>query len=599
MTYDLLAVVVGGAIFALYRRLSVKVPFREAKGKGKYEEQPQPEPDIYEPVGVEPCPEPSPKSGDCDEPVFLTEQPAGRTRRARLISLIALVALALLCIGLAVALALTSPDGSLEPGLPEAVQASAPVPDSVQEINRRSEQAELAEQGMCFAVEPDAIGNVTLQEASHEPVLVVDLVQQKSPLLRTGEGTYYKSSYLGSLRMGTPSKVHSFLFDTGSGHLIVPSAYCRSDTCRAKRRYWRSASNTAVDLDFDGSVVSADAPRDQLTVSFGTGEVTGVFIEDTICMDWAAAPEDDVFEEQDEAEAVKVISEGPTDCMRMSFIAATAMSDMPFKTFDFDGVLGLGLAALSKAPEFNFLHMMAKSLRSLGSKMPHTFAFFLAEYSNEVSQIALGGWSEERVTGGIFWNPVHSPEQGHWMVRIKSMHVDGVEIAFCKDGCHGVVDTGTSLLAVPPAGFTEVFELMRHPATLEGSCKGPGPRLEIELDTFTLEMDPEDYARPDRYPKSEAPSWYEKPEEQGSLKGPFREDMYCKPMLMALDLPASIAPKIFILGEPLLRKYYTVYDAEHFRIGFGRALHTPDVADEAETDDSEWFWEVEEESQEE
>jgi len=39
---------------------------------------------------------------------------------------------------------------------------------------------------------------------------------------------------------------------------------------------------------------------------------------------------------------------------------------------------------------------------------------------------------------------------------------------------------------------------------------------------------------------------------------------------MTMDLPAPIGPKLFILGEPILRKYYTVYDSSAPpRIGFG------------------------------
>jgi len=43
---------------------------------------------------------------------------------------------------------------------------------------------------------------------------------------------------------------------------------------------------------------------------------------------------------------------------------------------------------------------------------------------------------------------------------------------------------------------------------------------------------------------------------------------------MTLDLEAPLGPKLFILGEPVLRKYYTVYDAQQKRVGFGRAVHS-------------------------
>lgn len=46
-------------------------------------------------------------------------------------------------------------------------------------------------------------------------------------------------------------------------------------------------------------------------------------------------------------------------------------------------------------------------------------------------------------------------------------------------------------------------------------------------------------------------------------------------MLMAMNLPAPLGPKLFIFGEPVMRKYYTVYDAGNLRIGFGLAKRSP------------------------
>ena len=48
-------------------------------------------------------------------------------------------------------------------------------------------------------------------------------------------------------------------------------------------------------------------------------------------------------------------------------------------------------------------------------------------------------------------------------------------------------------------------------------------------------------------------------------------------MLMTLDLPEPLGPKLFILGEPVLRKYYTAYDSKGKRIGFSRARHVNDL----------------------
>merc|ERR1719210_2109270 len=54
---------------------------------------------------------------------------------------------------------------------------------------------------------------------------------------------------------------------------------------------------------------------------------------------------------------------------------------------------------------------------------------------------------------------------------------------------------------------------------------------------------------------------------------PTRQDLRCLPTMMTLDLPEPLGPKLFILGEPVLRKYYTVYDGHRMQVGIGRARH--------------------------
>lgn len=129
----------------------------------------------------------------------------------------------------------------------------------------------------------------------------------------------------------------------------------------------------------------------------------------------------------------------------------------------------------------------------------------------------------------------------------------------------------------------------RSPASLEGECSSRSPRLQIELEGFTVELDGEDFSRLDQKSVPSTPEWgraYSPAEEN------TRRDMTCKPMLMVMDLPEPIGPKLFILGEPVLKKFYTVYDAEKKRIGFGRAKHAPASLD---VESDHWWLAAEEE----
>lgn len=40
---------------------------------------------------------------------------------------------------------------------------------------------------------------------------------------------------------------------------------------------------------------------------------------------------------------------------------------------------------------------------------------------------------------------------------------------------------------------------------------------------------------------------------------------------MAVKIPAPVGPKLWILGEPILHKYYSVFDWEAPRVGFAVA----------------------------
>jgi len=42
---------------------------------------------------------------------------------------------------------------------------------------------------------------------------------------------------------------------------------------------------------------------------------------------------------------------------------------------------------------------------------------------------------------------------------------------------------------------------------------------------------------------------------------------------MSVNLPKPLGPNLFILGEPVLQRYYTVYDWAERKIGFGLAAN--------------------------
>jgi hypothetical protein len=345
----------------------------------------------------------------------------------------------------------------------------------------------------------------------------------------------HKTTYFGTVQLGFPAQEFSMVFDTGSGHVIVPSKNCKSESCLTHRRYDPKKSSAGVDIDADGSLVEDGAERDQVTVGFGAGEVMGEFAKDTLCLGL------------DESNGTGI---GCVESMKL--IQAIEMSDNPFASFAFDGVVGLGLAALSFQPEYSFLGMLGAQGRLA---QPHV-GLFLAHSDEEESEISFGGHSPERLQSPLSWTPVHQPELGYWQINIKGISLGGKPLDFCNgDDCKAIVDSGTSHFGVPVPLLAPLQEALTTKHTGNGTidCRTvAAPDLEVDLGDFKLTLSTKDYAR--RMPFL--------------ISNGADGERICRPRLMRVALP-QLGSKLFILGEVVLKRYYTVFDWGQKRVGFG------------------------------
>lgn len=464
--------------------------------------------------------------------------------------------------------------------------------------------------------------HATKNAVEHGPFSVT-LRRQVIPLHSEDGVVHHKSAYYGEIAVGTPPQPFEVVFDTGSGHLVLPSIMCRSATCLSHRRYRRRASLVAKDIDVDGTPVLPSQARDQITVSYGTGEITGIFVQDKVCLGpvvKAAAPSTATshgrlaggsaagasllqLDRSRLQSASQVVEDEDDDgsaqnhgCVDLRLVSATDMTEDPFSSFRFDGVLGLGLPSLSQTSEFNFLEASsgAKSWTSLVPDGERMFGVFLAKSMEEDSEITFGGWKSDHMVNGselAFCN-VQDSQEGYWQLEVFGIKANGQALDFCAEGCRAVVDTGSSLLGVPSDLGDQLVDLLRHPA-VEGVCGNVKlPQLEIDLGNFTVFLDPSDYARlefldEDTEAADAEGGDAEFPVEQESAVAalevssnatgvgePEPEPPNCVPMVMHIDLPPPLHPRTLILGEPVLQRYYTVFDAGVSpRVGFAPALH--------------------------
>lgn len=329
----------------------------------------------------------------------------------------------------------------------------------------------------------------------------------------------HKTAYYGRVEIGTPRQAFTVVFDTGSGNLMVPSTYCRSHACTMHKRFDRKKSATAEDIEADGSASRKGALRDQITVTFGTGEISGVFIKDDVCIG--------------------------SLCANIHFVGATDETEDPFSSFNFDGVLGLALPQMAQGPDFSVMDHLVQS-KALRQPL---FSVFLSDSDMESSEITFGAIKEEHMVTAMFWQPV-SRESGYWQVQISDITINNKKQSLCND-CQVAVDTGTSQLAGP----TDVIQDLSKRLNVKSDCSNYKslPDLGFVMGDNILNLKPQDYVD----------------------KGPDG----CEVSLMPLDVPPPNGP-LFIFGDPFLRKYYTAYDSANKRVGFATARHM-DVPEEA------------------
>jgi len=191
------------------------------------------------------------------------------------------------------------------------------------------------------------------------------------------------------------------------------------------------------------------------------------------------------------------------------------------------------------------------------------------------------------------------PELGHWQVSVIAIRISGHDIGGCGvGGCRAIMDSGTSHIGVPDYLLSDVAQLTTRTSNEGDDCRNViAPTIEFELPGLNVTVRPEDYMRQlplrggvdveskrgVRLPsEAERLTMTTTPLPQALRPKPIGWDdnttFFCRPRLMPVSIPAPLGPKLFIIGEPLLQRYYTVYDWLGPSVGFGLARHGASAA---------------------
>eukprot|EP00928_Gymnodinium_smaydae_P054587 TRINITY_DN38331_c0_g1_i1.p1 TRINITY_DN38331_c0_g1~~TRINITY_DN38331_c0_g1_i1.p1 ORF type:complete len:690 (-),score=156.08 TRINITY_DN38331_c0_g1_i1:39-2108(-) len=378
-------------------------------------------------------------------------------------------------------------------------------------------------------------------------------------------GSSRRWSYVGRVDLGAPVPQPLLVsLDTASGNLIVPSWGCKSRACLEHRRYCDAASDSAVAIDVEGKrAPSRFDSRDTAeigisTLDFGDGRVHGELVQEAVCLGKVM-------------NASAATSTADPACVRLGIISSR-LPEVPFGAMPQDGILGLGRGSLAVGKTFGFLAHLGFS------GMQAQFSLYFSKQwgeatfgEHQASRLASGPRGE---AGTLAWVPV--PEEhradGYWEVRIRSIRVGNRTLDLCPStGCRGIVDSGSTRLGIHEsrlASLREALGLGKTAAALAvpggdadsearalSACNVPDLSFELAgaggVTVTTLTLTSEDIS---------------------GASG-------CDDGLTPLQLPEEFGD-VLILGEPLLRRYYTVFSWEPVpQIGFGLAA-APSEAEE-------------------
>lgn len=345
--------------------------------------------------------------------------------------------------------------------------------------------------------------------------------------------------FLGVISVGSPPQKFRVAFDTASGQVFLPSSSCTSGPCQEHFRYAPKASKAASDVNADGKPLRPPDGlgndtvwhRDAISIGLsslgvGDGQATGDLIKDELCLGGTSEK-----------------GQPGHTCMTLGLVAATEMTDLPFRSLPHDGIVGLGLSGLSVGRSFNLLERLAEGVaEGAEAALAPSFGLFFGE---ETGELALGGANAKRLAGPLVWSPVDNPGEGYWQVRLRSVRLGNRTISACSQGqCRGLVDTCSTGIGVTAAILPELESALSK----DGQKLCAGPDLVFELEGgHTLLLRAEDYAHRGRAGGATA----------------------CRaPNFLSMDLPESFAG-VFVFGEPVLRRYYAAFNADPPSIGFG------------------------------
>lgn len=267
---------------------------------------------------------------------------------------------------------------------------------------------------------------------------------------------FLNAQYTVDIGVGTPPQNLSCVMDTGSYELIIASSACQG--CDHHTLFDGVASAS----------FRAKAPEELITTMFGQGKV--------------------VSQAAYETATVGNISVADQSVLLMQLNELRDYDDAVY-----DGIVGLGVSDSARRSDSDLSLMAQMGVDEV--------SICFGQFDGEAGRVEFGKVAEE---DGLEYTELPVVGDQHWAVDLSSVALrfkDGtvVPIRGCdkveglsSSGCNGIIDSGTSLIAVP----TDVLDsLLDQIGDVDPQCAGVDqlPTLELGLGDLTISIPPQIY----------------------------------------------------------------------------------------------------------
>ncbi|XGW22788.1 hypothetical protein V3C99_005201 [Haemonchus contortus] len=319
---------------------------------------------------------------------------------------------------------------------------------------------------------------------------------------------YLNAQYYGTIQIGTPPQTFKVLFDTGSANLWVPCSNCPyTDKACSQHQKFDCAQSSTCTLTYQ-----------PLPLHYGTGSLQGYVDYDVVCF-----------------------GTNQRYCTNsyQGFICATQEPGDTFLNTPFDGILGMAWSSIAVGG----IPTPMSQIFSNQMVCPETvFAFYLNRdlYNNTVGgELTLCGIDSTHYQGSIAWEYLIS--ETYWQIQLGGIKINGQQII--NGPVTAIVDSGTSLIAGPPALVQEIQQVIGagKSGAIDCSTISSLPPITFSIGGAQLVMSAQSYVI--KYT-------------DGTCSSGFQE------------FPELAAENSWILGDVFIGAFYSIFDYGNRRVGF-------------------------------